>query len=69
MIKWIIIGIVATALIVIMLIVLTVDIFMKNFPEYGWIMIKWIIIGIVVTAFIVIMFIGVDALKCTAPCI
>ena len=32
-------------------------------------MIKWIIIGIVVTAFIVIMFIGVDPLKCTAPCI
>jgi hypothetical protein len=30
---------------------------------------KWIIVGIVVTAFIVIMFIGVNALKCTAPCI
>ena len=32
-------------------------------------MIKWIIIGIAIAAFIVIMFIGVDALKCTAPCI
>ncbi len=30
---------------------------------------KWIIVGIVVGVFIVIMFIGVNALKCTAPCI
>ena len=32
-------------------------------------MIKWIIVAIVIITFIVIMFIGVDALKCTPPCI
>jgi hypothetical protein len=32
-------------------------------------MTKWIIIGVGVIIFIAVMFIGVDALKCTAPCI